>query len=116
MSGGHTADATITVQAEHLTGSRVLLRVRGEIDISTAARLRSAALTQIDNQPQLLIFHLGGVTFLDTAGLAVLIEVARLRPDLRLLVTDRTVRRALEMSGLSDWLNVYDNAADALDS
>lgn len=116
MDGRDSSEPAISVQAEQLTGSTVLLRVRGELDILTSPRFRRAVMAQIDSHPRRLILHLGGVTFLDTAGLAVLTEAARLRPDLRLLVTDRTARRALKMSGLHDWFNVYDNASDALNS
>jgi anti-sigma B factor antagonist len=115
MPGNHVSDA-LTVQAEQLTGGIVLLRVRGEVDAWTAPALHAAIMTQIDRQPRQLIVHLGGATFLGTAGLGVLIGAERLRPDLRLLVTNKRILRTLQLTGLADWFNVYESVSEALHS
>jgi anti-anti-sigma factor len=77
-------------------GTSVILALRGELDILGAARLRQylAAVTA----PELLI-GLEDLDFLDSSGLAVLLEAKRERPDLQFRGARGDVRRVLERTG-----------------
>jgi anti-sigma B factor antagonist len=56
------------------TDGTTLVRVAGEVDMNSAPALREALRTGIDAGVATLHVHLGGVTYMDSAGIAVLIE------------------------------------------
>lgn len=78
------------------------MTVRGEVDLATAPQLRDQILRHLNDRPEL---HLGldGVTFMDSAGLHVLLASRRraslLGSRLVLVSTSRAVRRLLELTG-----------------
>ena len=101
---------------EHGPDARVL-HVVGEVDTLTAPVLR----TRLDEhlaEVGLLVLDLTAVTFLGSAGLAVLVgakdEADRVGHKLRLVPGSRIVVRALEATGLLTLFELADTAADAL--
>lgn len=50
-----------------------LVRVRGEVDMNSAPELRRALKAAVDARTAVRV-HLGGVAYMDSAGIAVLIE------------------------------------------
>lgn len=94
-----------------------VLHVVGEIDTLTAPVLR----TQIDEQlpaVPLLVLDLSDVTFLGSAGLAVLVaakdDADRRGHRLRLVCGSRIVTRALEATGLLTLFDVAPGVPEAL--
>jgi anti-sigma B factor antagonist len=90
----------------------VVVHATGEIDMLTAPALR----TRLDEHlptASLLVLDLSQVTFLGSAGLAVLVaakeDADRLGHTLRLVPGSRIVTRALEATGL---LTLFDVAGD----
>jgi anti-anti-sigma factor len=66
---------TVTVQTN---GATTVVRVTGEIDIDTSPTLRAAVTPLFERPlPHTVIFDLGAVSFVDSAGLTVFISVAR---------------------------------------
>jgi len=90
----------------------VVLRVRGEIDALTTPRLESALSEVLVDRPELLVLDLGGVTFLASSGLAVLIRAAQLAAEdgrrLRLVIATRAVRRPLQITGSDQLFDLFD--------
>lgn len=91
-----------------------VLTVRGEVDTLTAPRL-GLALDELVDRPgddtgREIAVDLGGVTFLASSGLGVLIHSARraARDDRRLFVvaTNRAVLRPLEVTGSAQLFTV----------
>jgi anti-sigma B factor antagonist len=79
------------------------IRVSGEIDSSSAPLLREQLDTLLESPLTELTIDLGGVTFLDSAGLCVLAAVhRRIGSDvtLRVLASSRAVIRPLQITGL----------------
>ena len=95
----------------HGDGARVV-HVVGEIDTLTAPLLRDQLAEQIAASP-LLVLDLSDVTFLGSAGLAVLVagkdDAERRGHTLRLVCGSRIVTRALQATGL---LGLFDTADD----
>lgn len=52
--------------------------------------------------------------FLASPGIAVLVNAARLRPDLQLVATGPIIPRSLQATGLDRWFNLSPTLADAL--
>ena len=102
--------------------SGMILRVSGEVDLSTASPLDEelTALEQELPPHGHLVLDLTEVTFLASAGLSVLIKHGqRCRDagrDLRIASGNRTVARALLITGLTENLDVFDTLDSALET
>jgi anti-anti-sigma factor len=89
---------------------RVIVCVSGEVDLSTADQLEGSVSGLLERGFPQVIVHLRGVTFLDSSGIHALLACHRLASDLKALMQvilgDQSSRRALEMTGVIDHLNV----------
>jgi anti-anti-sigma factor len=115
-------DATAADQAIDLTLGRpaegiVVVEVSGEVDMLTAPVLGSS-LDQHMNDCRIIVVDFTKVTFLGSAGLAVLVEALhesrRAHVLLRLVVASRTVSRALTVTGLGEVFDIYSKVAEAI--
>lgn len=71
----------MTELSVHLTvdGDRSVLALTGELDIDSIGELRRQAEAQLEGgQCRSLTMDMGGVTFIDSSGLGLLIELRRL--------------------------------------
>ena len=85
------------------TGSQLVVRVAGEIDIATAEQLQ-ASLDEALKLDGPLVVDMSGVTFIDGSGLKALLRVAASlngRGPLALINAPH-VLRLLELAGLTD--------------
>ncbi|MFI9010740.1 STAS domain-containing protein [Actinosynnema sp. NPDC053489] len=93
-----------------------VVSVSGEVDMLTAPQLRAEALRHLDGRT--LVLDLSGVTFLGSAGLAVLVEAsqqAKARDaEFRVVAVDRAVTRPLVATGLGDVFSVSASVEEAL--
>lgn len=106
--------------AEQSDGDTPVLKVKGEIDVSTAPELRDR-LVQINQRgASNVVVDLSEVTFLDSTGLGVLVSgLKRFRSgggDLRLVVTGKSVSKVLEITGLTEVFQIFDTAEAAVQS
>jgi anti-sigma B factor antagonist len=96
-----------------------VVHVVGEIDTLTAPLLRAQLDGQIPTNP-LLVLDLTEVTFLGSAGLAVLVaakDEAELRDHrLRIVPGSRIVVRALQATGLLNIFDIADGVPQALET
>lgn len=95
-----------------------IVRVAGELDLATGPRLRRELLLAADRAQRLLIVDLRDLTFIDAAGIRVLLTGARRMAEcsgrLTLACPQEGVRRVLEMTDLDRYLGVHDSIADAV--
>jgi len=95
----------------------VVVRLSGELDLSNAAEVGRTLDDACARDPDRLVVDLGDVTFIDSTGLGVL-TAARLklrsRNALLLLRPQLETRRALEISGLSRQMPIFDSLEQAL--
>jgi anti-sigma B factor antagonist len=98
----------------------VVLAPIGEVDLASAPRLRQAALAAAPVGPLQLIIDLGGVDFLDSMGIGVLVALHKRAVAgggaVRLTRPAPHVRRLLELVGLTRVLPVLDTVDDAVSS
>lgn len=103
-------EGDLVTLAVSTSGSAARVSVSGEIDSSTAPQLRERLDEVLDSGVAEVVVDLGGVTFLDSAGLCVLAAAHRRAAGgdvrLRVLASHRAVIRPLEITGLYDLLHV----------
>jgi anti-sigma B factor antagonist len=89
-------------------GPRVLVRIRGEVDLMAAPQLRTALLDATQRDAAQIDLDLDEVTFIDSTGISVILQAwQRLNEQGRRLVliaASRPVTRVLETAGLAELL------------
>jgi anti-sigma B factor antagonist len=90
----------------------------GEIDVFTCGPLRDRLLALVDEGHSGLVVNLGRVSFIDSAGLGVLVAVwHRLCPFdgvLALAAPSPRVRGVLDTTGLTKAVSIYESTAEAV--
>ena len=99
-------------------GGVPVAHLEGEIDIANATELREKLFTALSNQPPGLIVDLSGVTYLDSRGVHVLLELAermKIRhQQLRLVVPDTAqIKRVLQLTHLDAIVPIDPTVEDA---
>ena len=95
-----------------------VVKVRGEVDLSTSPRLRDTLVDLTDEPDPHVIVDLDDVGFIDSTGIGVLVGgVKRARSqggDLALVCTQRRILKVLEITGLTSVFGVHDTIEHAL--
>jgi anti-anti-sigma factor len=98
--------ATVVIDTElDRTGSPIVI-LSGELDTSNVAVLETAMASIAARQAQRVTFDLTDLRFMDSAGIAVLINTAADVPEVHVRRPSPIIRRVLEMTGLSSVLMV----------
>ena len=88
----------------------VIVTVRGEVDVCTEGLLQQALLRMMREHGVRLLLDVSGVSFMDCAGVRMLLATQRrahlLGGFLRLIAVSRTVRRVIELTGAHEALAV----------
>lgn len=110
--------STLALESE-VTEGVVVVHTRGEVDVVTAAELQGALEETVTrHQCTVLIVDLSDVSFLASAGLAVLMRCSDNLSDRRcrflVVAHSPATLRPLELTGLTEALEVYDSVEAAL--
>jgi anti-sigma B factor antagonist len=104
--------ATRTV-AEH-----TVLEVGGEVDVYTAPRLRERLVELVDSGVRSVVVDLGGVEFLDSTGLGVLVgglkKVRAHDGSMTLICSQDRLLKIFRITGLAKVFTIHDSEAAAL--
>ncbi len=88
------------------------LTLSGELDMSSSPRLRSVLLDVVDRRVGELVIHLDNVSYIDSSGLATLVEclqgMKRNHARLRLTGMNAKVRAVFELSRLDRVFEIHD--------
>lgn len=107
----------LTIDVDERDGATVLA-VGGELDLGSTPRLRDAALKRLLAGDRVLVLDLGGLEFLDSTGLGVVVAILKrartLGTDLRLVVTRERVRAPFTVTGVDRLLPIHDDVAAAV--
>ena len=93
----------LAVEVEPRDGGGIVLRLRGEVDIDSAARLRLALDNALEQGEVDIDVDLSGVEFIDSTGIGLFIRTSKQLADrgrLRLLAPQPGPRKAIQMMGL----------------
>jgi anti-sigma B factor antagonist len=89
------------------TGATVIT-LTGEIDVSNVEQLRAAMDPVLSGRPDRLVFDLGELHFMDSSGIALLLESAERAGDVVLRRPSDIIRRVIVSTGLTDILPMSD--------
>ncbi|PRY37852.1 anti-sigma factor antagonist [Umezawaea tangerina] len=103
---------TITGRQEVRDGA-VLLTVAGEVDATTAPKLRTWMDEAFATDASPVVLDLSGVTFFGSVGLAMLVEYTE-RGDLRTVAPSRAVAAPIYLTTLDQVLKLYPDVEGAL--
>jgi anti-anti-sigma factor len=97
----------------------LVVRLRGEVDLSNAAAIKRSVEDAISNQETKVVIDLELVGYLDSAGIGLLFELwrqldARQQRLVLLLPEGSPVRRSLEVSGWPSHIATVDNLDTAV--
>jgi anti-sigma B factor antagonist len=98
------AEVLIDTQADP-TGAPVV-SLSGELDSSNVGALQAAVTSITAEHPDRLTFELSGLRFMDSAGIAVLVDAATKVDAVHLRNPSPIVRRVVEVTGLADVLHI----------
>lgn len=105
--------------SEQRDGGRVVLSVRGEVDIASAPSLRQRLVEVIDDDTRLIAIDASEIGFMDSTGLGVLVGgLKRMRQqegNLVVVSPSDSVRKIFEVTGLVDVFGVVDSVEELAD-
>ena len=100
------------------TGAAALFIVEGQVDMHTSPELRGSLRSALDSKPSPLVVDMSSVAFIDSSGLATLIEalqaVGQYGGKMRLCGLTPDVRKLFDLAQLSSIFDLRDTRADAL--
>jgi stage II sporulation protein AA (anti-sigma F factor antagonist) len=109
----------LTVTSTSLQDTVVLVTASGEIDLAGAPILADALADVLrPPTPRVVLVDLGEVSFLDSSGINALIDAHHQAQTssahLRICGANQAVSSPLEIMGMTDYLEIYDNRTAAL--
>jgi anti-sigma B factor antagonist len=108
----------LIVEQERI-GGRTVVRVEGEIDIATSARLGNALAAAAASGADEVWVDLVGVGFIDSTGISTLLRATQQLPGPRrmaVICPEGPARRALELCGIGSMLALYATPPSAASS
>ena len=100
----HTAEVEIDTRYD--PAGVPIVTVAGELDVSNAATLQATVASIVAKRPERLIFSLGDLHYMDSAGISVLLGAADKVNAVHLRDPSPVVRRVIELTGLAGVLSI----------
>jgi anti-sigma B factor antagonist len=95
-----------------------IIDVKGEVDMYSSPQLRKQILKTLRKKPPMLVVNLSRVTYMDSSGIATLVEGLQLSNGyggkLRLAGLEAAVREVFRFARLETIFDIYENEEQAL--
>jgi anti-sigma B factor antagonist len=85
---------------------QLLVDLAGELDIATLPDIAGTADRLLAEPPQPVVLELGGLTFLDSSGVTLLVRIVNHFGQVRTASATAPVRRVIQVLGLADRLGL----------
>lgn len=100
--------------------SHPIVYVKGEVDIYTCGKLRTALMDLIDRGQKKFILNLEDIHYIDSTGLGTIAHSAQAiqndKGEICVVCTKPQIKKIFEVSGLEEKnITLYDKEADALE-
>ena len=116
-SVSHASLRPFAIYKRELDGRTSVVAVEGELDLSTAPRLKWMLLDSLESEGAQVVADLSLVDFMDSTALGVLVGVQRkLAADARLAIvcTSEKVLQIFQFSGIDSAFAIFPTLEDAL--
>jgi anti-sigma B factor antagonist len=101
------------------TEAASILKIKGDVDLYSSPQVRKEVITLITKMNKNLLVDLAEVTYMDSSGVATLVEALQLTKKrggkLKLFSLGSTVRDVFELSRLDKVFDICDNQQQALE-
>lgn len=101
-------------------GGAVLIHLRGSIDASTAPTAIELLEQQVHSGNNQIVLNVSEVDFMSSAGIRCLLNTVKLARqaggDLRLAAVAPVIQKVLDMGGITNIIQIYQDNTTALDS
>jgi anti-sigma B factor antagonist len=108
------------LKSAYLGGNAHVVTVEGDLDVSTAPRLRSELARAASEGATEVVVDLLRVPFVDSVALGVLVEASKRTAArggvFRVVCDDRRIARIIEITGLDRVLHVHSSLREALEA
>ena len=98
-------------------GSASIVRVSGEVDMSNSPAVRDSLMLLIGEKVPAIVVDLSGVTYMDSSGIATLIEGLQVTTSyggiFRIAALTSKVRQVFELARLTDVFDIYPDVEQA---
>ena len=98
----------LTITSER-TGTTARITAAGELDIATAPSLRQHMVPLFADHAEIVVLDLTAISFIDSAGLHALLDIADQDGDRLRIVPCPTCLRLFEIAGVLDRLPLIDS-------
>lgn len=96
----------------------VFVNIDGDVDLYSSPRVRQTIIDLIQKKKPALLVNLGGVTYMDSSGVATLVEglqkIKKYGGKLCLYNLQGAVRDVFELSRLDKVFSIFDNEIEAI--
>jgi anti-sigma B factor antagonist len=89
------------VEIERTAAGGVTLQIGGELDLASVEEVREHIDAAMEQSTPAMIIDLGRLTFMDSTGIALLIQVANSVDEIEVRNPSAAVRRVIEVTGLT---------------
>jgi anti-sigma B factor antagonist len=83
-------------------GHELTIRLHGELDVATVRSISEAIEASLVDGPSRLVVDLKEVSFMDSSGIALLVELANRAESVQVCDPSANVRRVFEITGLAE--------------
>jgi anti-sigma B factor antagonist len=101
-----SSDALATLETTSDAQGTRILRIRGELDISSVPGVEADLTTAIERDGSSLVLDLSELTFMDSSGIAMLLRAADRTGPVTIRGASRSVAHLIEVTGLTEILRV----------
>jgi anti-anti-sigma factor len=101
--------STVSIEQISAADGVVKLRVSGQLDVETGPELERH-LSAAGADGTRIVLEFGGVDFMDSSGIAVLLSAAKRGTPVELHNPTKAVRRVIDITGLGDVLRMSPDA------
>jgi anti-anti-sigma factor len=95
-----------SVSSSRDSSGGLTLTMVGELDIASAATVSTAIGDLLTDDSHHVIFDLGQLTFMDSSGLALMLQVSKKVDTIEIHNAQPIVRRVIEATGLTETLGL----------
>ncbi len=99
-------------------GPGVVIGAEGDVDLYSSPKLRDAIIESVGSKLSPIVVNLGGVTYIDSSGVATLVEGFQLSKEydgkFRLTDMSERVAEVLRLARLDTVFDICDTEAEAL--